>query len=140
MPAYSAATREWALAATSASSATTSCFWDRLRAILHSLCYAGIPDSPSSIRGRLMPCESPIPNFPFRHLVSARSSCRLRPWTAPSLTLGMPSIPLVAPEEHSRRHPHLRRPVAHLVRLARTFVSIPAVTPSWRRFGETCGL
>src|SRR5690606_2927853 len=33
VPAYSAATREWALTAISDSSATTSCFWVRLRAI-----------------------------------------------------------------------------------------------------------
>ena len=52
VPAYSAATRECALAATSASSATTSCFWDRLRAIHSSL------------------------------IDSARDSCRLRSWTA----------------------------------------------------------
>src|SRR5690606_2093339 len=52
VPAYSAATRECALAATSASSATTCCFWDRLRAIHASL------------------------------IDSARDSCRLRSWTA----------------------------------------------------------
>src|SRR5690606_34353363 len=33
VPAYSAATREWAVAATTASSATTSFFWVRFRAI-----------------------------------------------------------------------------------------------------------
>ena len=53
VPAYSAATREWAFAATSASSATTSCFWDRLRAIA------------------------------LLQLNSAHGSCRLRSWAAP---------------------------------------------------------
>src|SRR6185312_3409505 len=63
VPAYSAATRECAFAATSASSATTSCFWDRLRAIA------------------------------LLQMNSAHGSCRLRSWATPSVTSGTRGVP-----------------------------------------------
>ena len=77
VPAYSAAIRECALAATSATSATTFCFWDRLRAIS------------------------------LLQLNSARGSSRWRSWAAPILGAGDAGHPGAGhPEvlnQHSRR-------------------------------------
>src|SRR5690606_5174603 len=66
VPAYSAATREWALAATSDSSATTSCFRVSLRAIALLLVAAG------------------------------RGARRARSWAAPGWDRGRGRVPVVA--------------------------------------------
>ena len=71
-PAYSTAIRECAFAATSATSATTFCFWDRLRAIV-----------------------TPLMN-------SAHGSSHVRSWAMPVLGIGDAGIPVVAIQICSR--------------------------------------
>src|SRR5690606_29247397 len=55
VPMYSAAIRECALAATSATSATTFCFWDRLIAICHSSCELRLRLQPLTVLGDAAP-------------------------------------------------------------------------------------